>query len=114
MLASAYHRMLLYRSYYGLTEDRFYTLAFMTWLGVLLAWFAATVLRGRRSRFVPGVVLTALAALLVLNLVNPDAVIARVNLGRAAEGVALDTAYLSRLERRRDSHDGGGRHDSWS
>ena len=45
LLASAYHRMLLYRSSYGLTEDRFYTLAFMTWLGVLLAWFAATASR---------------------------------------------------------------------
>jgi hypothetical protein len=89
--------MLLYRSYYGLTEDRFYTLAFMTWLGVLLAWFAATVLRGRRSGFVPGVVLTALAALLLLNIVNPDAFIARVNLGRAGQGAPLDQAYLSRL-----------------
>jgi hypothetical protein len=97
MLASAYHRMLLYRSYYGLTEDRFYTLAFMTWLGVLLAWFAATVLRGRRSRFAPGVVFTGLAALLVLNLVSPDAVIARVNLARAAQGAALDKVYLGRL-----------------
>ena len=97
VLASAYHRMLLYRSYYGLTEDRFYTLAFMTWLGVLLAWFAATVLRGQRSRFVPGAVLAGLAALLVLNLANPDAVVARVNLGRAVEGAPLDTAYLSRL-----------------
>jgi hypothetical protein len=97
LLASAYHRMLLYRSYYGLTEERFYTLAFMTWLGVLLAWFAATVLRGRRTRFAPGVILTALVALLVLNLVNPDAVITRVNLGRAAHGAALDKAYLTRL-----------------
>ena len=97
MLASAYHRMLLYRSYYGLTEDRFYTLAFMTWLGVLLAWFAATVLRGQRSRIRPWQVLTALVALLVLNLVNPDAVIARVNLNRAVQGAPLDTAYLSRL-----------------
>jgi len=97
MLASAYHRMLLYRSYYGLTEERFYTLAFMTWLAVLLAWFAATVLRGRRSAFMPGAVVTGLAALLVLNLASPDAVIARVNLARAVEGAPLDTAYLGRL-----------------
>lgn len=97
LLASAYHRMLLYRSSYGLTEDRFYTLAFMSWLGVLLAWFASTVLRGRRSRFVPGAILTAWAALLVLNIVNPDAVIARVNLGRARQGAPLDKVYLGRL-----------------
>jgi hypothetical protein len=97
MLASAYHRMLLYRSYYGLTEDRFYTLAFMTWLGVLLAWFAATVLRGRRSQFVPGAVLAALVALLALNIINPDAFIARANLGRAVRGASLDKDYLGRL-----------------
>lgn len=97
LLASAYNRMLLYRSYYGLTEDRFYTLAFMTWLGVLLAWFAATVLRGQRARFMPGAVLAALVAVLALNVVNPDAVIARVNLARAVEGASLDKDYLGRL-----------------
>lgn len=97
LLASAYSRMLLYRSYYGLTEDRFYTLAFMTWLAVLLAWFAATVLRGERARFMPGAVLAALVALLTLNMVNPDAYIARVNLRRAVEGASLDTEYLGRL-----------------
>jgi hypothetical protein len=97
VLASAYQRMLLYRDYYGLTEDRFYTLAFMTWLGVVLAWFAATVLRGQRARFVPGAVLAALVALLTLNLVNPDASIARVNLGRAVQGASLDKEYLGRL-----------------
>ncbi len=97
LLASAYNRMLLYRSYYGLTEDRFYTLAFMTWLGVVLAWFAATVLRGQRARFMPGAVLAALVALLTLNVINPDAFIARVNLGRALEGASLDKEYLGRL-----------------
>lgn len=97
LLASAFNRMLLYRSYYGLTEDRFYTLAFMTWLGVLLAWFAITVVRGQRARFMPGAVLAALAALLALNAVNPDAVIARVNIRRAVEGASLDKEYLARL-----------------
>ncbi len=97
LLASAYNRMLLYRSYYGLTEDRFYTLAFMTWLGVLLAWFAATVLRGQRARFMPGAVLAALVALLALNVANPDAFIARANLARAVEGASLDKEYLGRL-----------------
>ena len=97
LLASAYSRMLLYRAYYGLTEDRFYTLAFMTWLAVILGWFAATVLRGQRARFMPGAVLAALVALLTLNVVNPDAYIARVNLRRALEGASLDKEYLVRL-----------------
>jgi hypothetical protein len=97
MLASAYHRMLLYGSFYGLTELRFYTLAFMTWLGGVLAWFAVTVLRGRRSSFMPGALFGGLAALLLLNLADPDAVVAGVNLRRAAQGDPLDAAYLSRL-----------------
>jgi hypothetical protein len=97
VLASAYQRMLLYRDYYGLTEDRFYALAFMTWLGGLCGWFAATVLRDRRSRFVPGALVGGYAALLILNLANPDAIVARVNLDRAARGAPLDTDYLRTL-----------------
>ena len=37
------------------------------------------------------------AALFFLNLVNPDAVVARVNLQRAGEGAPLDIAYLGSL-----------------
>src|SRR4030095_10853837 len=36
MLVSALERMRLYREEYGLNELRFYTTAFMLWLGVLL------------------------------------------------------------------------------
>jgi hypothetical protein len=97
VLASAYQRMLLYRDYYGLTEQRFYALAFMTWLAVVCGWFAATVLRERRPGFVPGALVAGYAALLLLNLVNPDAVVARVNLGRAAQGAPFDAEYLASL-----------------
>lgn len=97
VLASAYQRMLLYRDYYGMTEDRFYALVFMTYLALVCVWFAATVLRDRRSRFVPGVLAGGYAMLFFLNLVNPDAVVARVNLQRAGAGAPLDVAYLGRL-----------------
>jgi hypothetical protein len=97
LLASAWQRMLLYRSYYGLTEDRFYAMAFMTWLAGLCAWFSVTVLRDQRSRFVPGALVGGYAALLLLNLVNPDAVVARVNLERASRGAPLDADYLRTL-----------------
>lgn len=97
VLASAYQRLLLYRDYYGMTEDRFYALVFMTYLALVCAWFAATVLRDRRSRFVPGVLAGGYAVLFFLNLVNPDAVVARVNLQRAGDGAPLDVAYLGRL-----------------
>ena len=41
--------MRLYTVQFGLTELRFYTLAFMGWLVLVFGWFVATVLRGRRE-----------------------------------------------------------------
>ncbi len=97
MLASALLRMRLYTAEYGLTELRFYTTAFMGWLVLVFGWFVATVLRGRRERFGAGAILAGWLVLTGLNLANPDAVIAGVNLNRAADGRALDAAYAAAL-----------------
>jgi hypothetical protein len=79
MLVSAFERMRLYREEYGLTELRFYTTAFMLWLGVLLVAFMATVLRGRRDSFARATLATAGLALLLLHVANPDTWIVRSN-----------------------------------
>jgi hypothetical protein len=97
MLASALIRMRLYTAEYGLTELRFYTTAFMGWLVLVFGWFAATVLRGRRSRFGPGALASGFLVLLALNLMNPDAVMARTNVARAVAGRSFDAAYAARL-----------------
>jgi len=97
MLASALYRMRLYTVEYGLTELRFYTTAFMGWLVLVFGWFAATVLRGRRERFAPGAVAAAALMLGALNLMNPDAMIARTNLARVAAGREVDAAYMAGL-----------------
>ena len=97
MLASALLRMWLYTAQFGLTELRFYTTAFMGWLVLVLGWFAATVLRGRRERFGMGALAAGWLVLAALNLLSPDAVIAEVNLARAARGRPLDVAYAVRL-----------------
>lgn len=97
VMLSAVQRMRLYQAAYGLTELRLYTLAFMGWLGVVLAWFAATVLRGAPGRFPRGAVMAGFAVVAGLNLLNPDALIARTNLQRAERTGKLDAAYLSRL-----------------
>jgi hypothetical protein len=97
MLASALYRMRLYTVEYGLTELRFYTTAFMGWLVLVFGWFAATVLRGRRARFAPGALAAAALVLGALNLLNPDALIARTNLARVAEGREVDVAYIAGL-----------------
>ena len=90
MLASALERMRLYRAEYGLTEQRFYTTAFMAWLGVLLVWFLLTVPRGRRDVFAGGVVVSALVALFLLHAVDPEDRIVRANTTLAR---AFDVTY---------------------
>jgi hypothetical protein len=97
VMASALQRMYLYVDEYGLTQLRFYVAAFMVWLAVVLAWFVLTVLRGRRDRFAFGALVAAFAAVLAINAVNPDAIVARTNLDRMQDGERFDAHYLTRL-----------------
>jgi len=89
MLTSALQRMWLYVGAFGLTELRLYTTGFMVWLAGVFAWFAWTVLRGRRPGFAFGALLQGWVVLAGLHLLNPDAFIARENLGRAIAGRAI-------------------------
>ncbi len=97
VMVSAVQRMRLYQAAYGLTELRLYTTAFMGWLGIVLAWFAATVLRGQPRRFPRGAVMSGFAVVAALNVLNPDALIARTNLHRAERTGKLDARYLAGL-----------------
>jgi hypothetical protein len=97
VMVSAVARMRLYVDMYGLTEDRFYATAFMLWLGAVLVWFVVTEFRGRLDHFATGAVTAGFLLLAALNVVNPDALIARTNLARASAGLELDVTYLSRL-----------------
>jgi hypothetical protein len=95
---SAYHRMQLYRDAFGLTRLRFFTTAFMIWVAVLLVWFLVTVLVGRRSRFAIGALASAVAAVVMLHAINPDALIVETNLARAKDGKrAFDAWYAASL-----------------
>jgi hypothetical protein len=97
IVASALQRMYLYTQEYGLTELRLYTTIFMAWISVVLVWFVLTVLRGRRDSFALGVLATGFAAILVINAVNPDALIASVNVDRMEAGERFDAYYLTGL-----------------
>jgi hypothetical protein len=97
IMGSALHRMRLYQGAYGLTELRLYTTAFMLWLGLVFGWFGWTVLRGRRERFAWGALTTALEALVLLHVVNPDATIVRANAGRADAPTRFDAPYAASL-----------------
>ena len=96
VMASALHRMYLYYDAYGLTQLRFYTTAFMFWLAIVIASFAATVLIARRERFLFIGVSTAWLAIVALHAINPDALIVRANVARMADGKPLDSKYLGR------------------
>jgi hypothetical protein len=96
--ASAYHRMQLYRDEFGLTRLRFFTTSFMIWVAALLIWFAITVLTGNRERFAIGALASAVATVVILHVINPDAMIVRTNLARAASGQRpFDYRYAMRL-----------------
>jgi hypothetical protein len=96
-MVSALQRMRLYQREYGLTELRVYVTVFMGWLAAVFVWFAMTVLRGRRERFAFGAVVTGFLVIGALHAVNPDRLIARVNVERAMAGRDFDAAYASSL-----------------
>jgi hypothetical protein len=97
VIASAAYRMRLYQDAYGLTELRLYVSAVIVWLTAVLGWLVLTVLRNRRERFAFGAILAGVACIAALHLLNPHALIARVNLDRAAAGQEYDGAYLRTL-----------------
>jgi hypothetical protein len=97
VVASALQRMYLYTSEFGLTELRLYTSIFMFWISVVLIWFVLTVMRSHRDRFAFGALVAGFAAILAINAMNPDALIAKTNIDRLQEGKRFDPYYLTTL-----------------
>lgn len=96
LLASAWERMRLYESAYGYTEQRLVTQVFMIWLAVVFVWFQITLWSGS-NRFAVGVFACAVGFLATLNLLNPDAYVARQNLARYEKTGKLDVGHLAWL-----------------
>jgi hypothetical protein len=97
VIASAAYRMRLYQDAYGLTEQRLYVSVFIVWLMAVLGWLVLTVLRGRRERFAFGIIIAGVGCIAALQVLNPHALIARVNIDRAAAGRQYDGNYLRTL-----------------
>ena len=97
IMASAVHRMFMYTEAYGLTHDRIYASVLMGWIGTVLGVFAGTVLFGSGRHFVLAATLSGFALLALLNVANPDALIARTNIARAEAGKQIDVSYLGSL-----------------
>jgi hypothetical protein len=90
--ASALQRLRLYQGQFGLTELRLYATGIVVWLACVFMWLCATTLRGRR-RFAIGALVLGFAATAALNVIDPDALIARTNLARPQ----ADVGYLGGL-----------------
>jgi hypothetical protein len=93
--------MSLYIQYYGISTDRLYATAFMIWLAIVFVWLALTVLRSRPRTFATGLVVSGFVVLFTLNVLNPDALVARANLTRGEPGrtgaAGPDLPYVASL-----------------
>lgn len=95
---SAFARLLIYEQAYGFTTSRLYSHAFIFWLGIIFGLLLYKIYRdNRESVFTFRVFLSIVLFLAVMNLLNPDAFIARQNIARFAATGKLDIYYLNRL-----------------
>lgn len=93
VIISALQRMRLYEHVYGLTQLRLYATGVMVWLAAVFVLLTLTVLRGRARRFAVGTLVLGFVASGAMNVLSPDALIARTNLSRPR----VDVQYLATL-----------------
>jgi hypothetical protein len=105
IVVSAAYRMQLYQLAYGWTEQRFYALAGIAWLGAGGVCAAVLVWRDATRWLLHAGGLIALAVAIAVNLVGPSALVARQNLERVVDPSGLpadasrelDAQYLASL-----------------
>lgn len=77
LLLSAAKRVFLYANAHGLTRAREFGFVFLVWLAVLLAIFLWRILKEiKKEQFFASAIITTLFALLLINVVNLDGLIA--------------------------------------
>lgn len=94
IVAVAIIRLDLYDDAYGLTMLRLFSLAAAWWLGVVFVLVGVALAGvGRHRHWLLGaIVLTAMAALLAMNVVDPEAYVVAHNAGRYESAIALGRA----------------------
>lgn len=93
LIASAFHRLMLYVEVYGLTELRFYVATSIIWITFAFLMLGLAVLRPNRA-FLPHVlVCTLFIAVFVLHAINPAAIIVHTNLSRDNAQEDFDIEY---------------------
>lgn len=97
MVVSALQRLTLYVANFGLSEDRVYATSIVIWLAIVFALFVVTVLRRRSARFAFAAIASGWVVLAALDVANPQALVAKTNLDRAARGASFDWMYAASL-----------------
>ena len=98
MVVSAGQRLGIYVDEFGLSVDRLVASMMMVWLLGSLCWFVYLLLRETTTGLALGISSGGIAAVLVLAVLNPAALVAGVNLQRAeSAGTRVDAAYLVAL-----------------
>jgi hypothetical protein len=99
ILLVAVRRLGLYEDAYGWTMLRLMVKASAVWLAVafVLLGLRLAGIRPDRAWLLPAVTIAGLLVLLGLNVVNPEAMVARHNLARGDRGRELDSWYLGGL-----------------
>jgi hypothetical protein len=101
IVAVAVVRLRLYDDAFGLTMLRLFSTAFAWWLGVLFLLVGLALGGVGRSRhwLTAAVVLSGVATVLVLNTIDPEALVVRHNVERidASASVAFDLQYTGTL-----------------
>ena len=99
MVVSAFHRIVLYESVFGLTMLRIYAQTATVWIGIVLVLLGARVAGvGSNRAWLTGTsVLTALALLFALNVMNPESFVARYNISHEQQPADFDAPYLADL-----------------
>jgi two-component system, OmpR family, sensor histidine kinase BaeS len=92
-------RMALYDDAFGMTMLRLWVVGAALWMGVVLLMIAVRNAGFGRSRnwLVGGALAAALALVLVVNVLSPEAFIVRHNVQRAEQGHEFDATYLAGL-----------------
>ncbi|HEX3095947.1 MAG TPA: DUF4173 domain-containing protein [Patescibacteria group bacterium] len=98
IVASAFKRLALYQSAYGMTSLRLYVFGFIIFLAVIFVIFGAKIILNKKhSFFAFGVLLSVIVFLVGMNLLNPDKFIAEKNIHQFNQTNKLDNYYLLTL-----------------
>jgi hypothetical protein len=95
----AFQRLRIYEEAYGFTMLRLYSHIFAVWIALIFVLLAADFagLFQRRRWLVGAISVSAMAVLLALNLINPEAIVVSLNIDRAQATHKIDAQYLATL-----------------